>query len=141
MAIPLPLGKTFDIIAIGEQYLLYPGDTTQGLLKTQQLYQNNKDPQSGNYNFGKLTELYFNLQGNDKAHWRQSAATFAEIHPVLKSVIIAALTHQPHPLEIQWNWETDARPLGPNVNKGVSMIYDSAALKYYLLIFGYTMPG
>jgi hypothetical protein len=140
MGISLPLGKTFDISAIGEQYTLYPSDTTQGLLKTQQLYQHNKDPH-GNYNFGKLTELYFNLQGSDKAHWRQSVATFAEIHPVLKSVIIAALTHQPNPLEIQWNWDKDARPMGPNVNKGVSMIYDSAALKYYLLIFGYTMPS
>jgi hypothetical protein len=140
MAIPLPLGKTFDIAAIAEQYVLYPGDTTQGLLKTRELYQQNKDPQSGDYNFGKLTELYFDLHGQHKTHWHHSVATFKEIHPVLKSVIIPALTHQPNPLEIQWNWEESARPLGPNVKKGVSTVYDSTALKYFILIFGYSMP-
>jgi hypothetical protein len=137
----LPLGKKFDITAIEEQYTLCPGDTTQGLLKTQQLYQHHKDPHNGNYNFGKLTELYFNLHGSDKAHWRRSVATFAEIHPLLKSIVIAALTHEPNPLEIQWNWDEGVRPMGPDVKKGASIIYDSAALKYYILIFGYTMPG
>jgi hypothetical protein len=141
MGIILSAGTTFGIDAIGEQYVLYPGDTSRGLLRTRHLYEQNKDPLSGDYNFGMLTELYFNLQGNDKTHWRHSAASFRDIHHVLKLVIKDALTHRPDPLEIQWGWNKDARPAGPNIEKGVSIVYDSATPKYLVLIFGYTMPA
>ena len=141
MAIPLPDGKAFDVNSINEQYARLAGD--RGLTKTLRHYQQAKNPGTGDYNFGKITELYFDLQGPDKAHWRQSVATFAEIHPLLKSVIVTALTHRPDPLEIQWNWDAYARPMGPDVSKGVSIVYDSASVppKYYILIFGYTMPA
>jgi len=141
MGKPLPNGMELNITAIGEQYVLYEDDVTQGLLKTQRLYQEHKDPHSGDYDFGNLTALYFDLQGYDLAHWQRSVRSFAEIHPILKSIIITALTHRPYPVEIQWNWDEDARPMGPDVEKGVSMIYDSATPKYFVLVFGYTMPG
>jgi hypothetical protein len=139
MGFLLTLGKALDITLIGEQYELFPGNRNKGLLKTKDLYDQNKDPH-GEYNFGKLTELYFDLQGNEKAHWRQSVATFAEIHRPLKAVIKAALTHQPDPLEIRWNWDEKAEPI-PGVNKGVSILFDAVAPKYFVLIFGYTMPA
>jgi hypothetical protein len=111
MAIPLPKGRgVFDIDGINEQFKLIPGDTSKGLLRTQQLYQQDSDPDSGDYSFGDLTELYFTFPDGG-AHWRKSVATFQEIHPVLKSVVIAALTPEP-PLEIQWNWDASATAPG-----------------------------
>lgn len=140
MALRLPSGYAFDINSINEQYARLAGEN--GLTKSLHKYQQARHPGSIDYDFGKLTELYFGLQGQQLAHWQQSVATFAEIHPLLKSVIITALTNQP-PLEIQWNWDRDARPMGPGVSKGVSIIYDSSATppKYFVLIFGYTMPA
>jgi hypothetical protein len=136
MSIPLPNGGTvqFDINRVNDEYKLYPNDTSKGLLKTQQIFQ-----QDANYKFGDLTEGYEQFPDGG-AHWRQSVRTFREIHPVLKSLIIDALTRQP-PVEIQWNWDKDARPMGGGVSKGVSVVYDPAAPKYYILIFGYVMPG
>jgi hypothetical protein len=136
MAIPLPKGGTlqFNIAKVNDEYKLYPNDPTKGLLKTQQIFQ-----QAASYNFGDLTEGYEHFPDGG-AHWRKSVKAFKEIHPVLKPLIIDALTRQPNPVEIQWNWDKDARPMGPGVSKGVSMVYDPAAPKYYILIFGYVMP-
>jgi hypothetical protein len=80
---------------LNDQYKLHPHDISQGLLKTQQLYQEIKDFFSDDDNFGYLTELYFNLQDGDRDHWRQTMANLQEIQAPIKSVIIAALTHQP----------------------------------------------
>jgi len=140
MALVLTGGKAFNLTEIQDQYTLYSGDTSRGLLRTQELYQQIKDPSSGDYDFGELTERYFNLHGGQKRHWRQSIATFVDIHPVLKSVIMAALTHEPNPLEIQLNWDANAKP-DPNSNKGVYVLYNSDNPKYFLLIFGYAMPA
>ncbi len=137
MSIPLPLqnGGTvqFDINRINDEYTLYPNDASKGLLKTQRIFQ-----QDANYKFGDLTEGYEQFPDGG-THWRHSVRTFREIHPVLKSLITDALTRRP-PVEIQWNWDANFSPV-PNVKKGVYVMYDAAAPKYYVLIFGYTMPG
>jgi hypothetical protein len=106
MAIILPSGTklSFDVPDVNDQYKLYPGDDTKGLLVTRKLYQKIADPKTGDYNFGDLTELYNNHFADGGAHWRKSVKTFQEVHPQLKSVIIAALTHQPDPLGIHWDW-------------------------------------
>jgi hypothetical protein len=103
-------------------------------LKTQQLYQEIKEFFSDDYNFGYLTELYFNLQDGDRDHWRQTMANLQEIQAPIKSVIIAALTHQPDPLEIEWH------PAGNAVKKGVITAYDSDQSKYHIGVYGYLQP-
>jgi hypothetical protein len=119
---------------LNKQYKLHPNDNSQGLLRTQQLYEENKDLLTDDYDFGYLTELYFNLQGNDRDHWRKSVADFQEVQAPIKSVIIAALIHRPTPLEIEWSW--GGRAPG-RIKKGVVITYDSDQPKYYIGVFGY----
>jgi hypothetical protein len=122
---------------LNEQYKLYPKDNSKGLLRTQQLYQENKDFFSDDYNFGYLTELYFNLQDGERDHWRNGVAGLPEIQAPIKSTIIAALTHQPDPIEIKWQWGGKP-PVG--IKKGVIIAYDSDQSKYFIGVFGYAPP-
>ena len=140
MAMRLATGATFDITKVNDQYHHATGD--HGLRKTLIHYQEAKNPTTGDYNFGKITELYYDLQGAEKAHWRRSIATFADLHPLLKSVITTALNNRPDALEIQWNFDKDARPAGANITQGVQVVFDTSVdpPKYNILIFGYTMP-
>jgi hypothetical protein len=128
MAIYLP----FDIPNINEQYTLYGGDRSRGLLKTLDLYLANKNS-SGDYDFGVLTEKY-NQFSDGGAHWRHSVALFREVHAVLKPIIIFALTNE---IEIDWEW--DANP-DPDYKKGVRMTYDAVGNKFHITIFGFHKP-
>jgi hypothetical protein len=118
---------------LNTQYKLHPNDDSQGLLRTQQLYEENKVLFGTDYDFGYLTELYFNLQAGERDHWRQNVADLQEIQAPIKSAVIAALTHEP-PSEIEWHW--GGKPPIP-IKKGVIIAYDSDQSKYYIGVFGY----
>jgi len=119
---------------LNKQYKLHKNDYSKGLLRTQQLYEENKALFSTDYDFGYLTELYFKLQGNAKDDWWNGVAKFPEIEAPIKSAVIAALNREP-PSEIEWSW--GGKPPIP-INKGVIIAYDSDQSKYYIGVFGYT---
>ena len=89
---------------------------------------------STDYDFGYLTELYFNLQGAARDDWWNGLARFPEIEAPIKATIIAALNREP-PSEIEWSW--GGKPPIP-IKKGVIIAYDSDQSKYYIGVFGYT---
>jgi len=123
---------------LNDQYKLYPDNHRQGLLYTRDLYEKNKKGED--YYFGYLTELYEDLQGAERDHWRQGVANLSEIQDPIKSVIIAALTHRPDPIEIHWGWISGAPPEGivsSPINKGVLIVFDPTTPKYHVIIFGY----
>ena len=128
-----------------EQYTLYPGDDTQGLLLTLKLYNQIKDG-NGDYQFGQLTELYLKMNKPDQQHWEDYLAQYAQFHALLKPIVIAALTHtngnnNPDPLEIVWGWDTKSKP---DMKNGVNIAYGTdkktGKLKYHITVFGYPNP-
>jgi hypothetical protein len=126
-----------NLAEINEQYKLYPNDYSKGLLKTQQLYEDNKN--GNDYVFGYLTELYFNLRGGKRIHWRNGVVNSRELQDPIKSVVIAALTRRPDPIEIEWSWGRGKSP--GTIEKGVIVEYDSIKPKYYISVFGYRPPA
>jgi hypothetical protein len=102
-------------------------------------YQALKDS-DGDYAFGELTAMFYNLNPTEHGHWKDSIATYypADIQNEIKRHIIYALTHtddhgHPRPIPLTINWQAGA--------KSVTCTYDpSGSGSYAILISGYRSP-
>jgi hypothetical protein len=115
---------------VNEQYMLDKNPNT-GLLLTQPIYRTIKDPKTGDYDFGKLTDQYYTLLGKDKQHWWDGIGKSTDIHKPIKAAIINALNEDP-PLEIEFNW---AYPTPPNRKKGNVLFCMTQTFKNTLLAY------
>lgn len=93
----------------------------------------------GDYTFGDLTVKYYNLLGNEKAHWKSDVGHYPkDVQNEIKRHVIAALTNvddqgNPSPIPLSIDWDTKAP-------KAITCNYDPSGPSYNLLISGYPSP-
>jgi hypothetical protein len=124
---------------------LYPGRgdinaqfSAQNIRKTLALYKTIKTA-GGDYQFGELTTLFYNLNQNEVQAWQDDLKTYStEVQEEIKRQIIHALTHvdskgneTPVPLTITWKTGT----------KAVTTTYDPSGPSYAIVISGFPMPA
>ena len=93
----------------------------------------------GDYQFGKLTALFYNLTPSEAQAWEDDLKTYSkDVQDEIKRHIIHALTHvdnqgNPSPVPLKIEWKTGS--------KAVTLTYDPSGPSYTLQIFGFPAPA
>ncbi len=93
----------------------------------------------GDYQFGALTETFYQLNQSEKETWESDLRTYPkDVQDEIKRHIIHALTHLDHdgnekPIPLTIKWSTGA--------KAVAVTYNPSAPSYKIEIFGFPAPA